>query len=422
MQINYNFVASLIKEKNNQIKENILLGNIHFPEKIIYTPQSLFQTENHSIFLQNLSNKLTLERIKEEKNFLKKKIENTNNKINNIRNYINKETLKNNNNKNKLPPLNTSKVLPVIKEKEEINKKSKEKFNKNKLLIEIKPLPTKRGNQVLIDKGINKEKEYDLEQNAKEFIRKINNYKINNITLKRQKQKKDLLRLKQEIEIAERRKQKEEYELLKKREEMKQNYLQRHYMNNYENNPQKIKKVKYHYYNPYNSAKKNRKNMMKNFSYVLNNNEYNYQNYNNNGYNYNIYPNINPYQQMNIEKERRNTENPVTLNVENNNPMYKDSNNHSLINESRSNNNSILNTSEKKAQDNKAGLKRQYVNIPIGDEEYGFRISGIGEKSVKIEKFIKYEDIYEAIESGNDTGLEAMIKQIIEDYEEEDEE
>ena len=74
-----------------------------------------------------------------------------------------------------------------------------------------------------------------------------------------------------------------------------------------------------------------------------------------------------------------------------------------------------------KAQDNKAALKRQYVNIPIGDEEYGFRISGIGAKSVKIEKFIKYDDIFEAIESGNDNGLEAMIKQIIEDYEEEDE-
>ncbi len=75
-----------------------------------------------------------------------------------------------------------------------------------------------------------------------------------------------------------------------------------------------------------------------------------------------------------------------------------------------------------KAVENKAGLKRKYVNIPIGDEEYGFRISGIGEKSVKIEKFIKYDDIYEAIESGNDNGLEAMIKQIIEDYDEEDEE
>ena len=75
-----------------------------------------------------------------------------------------------------------------------------------------------------------------------------------------------------------------------------------------------------------------------------------------------------------------------------------------------------------KAVENKAGLKRQYVNIPIGDEEYGFRISGIGEKSVKIEKFIKYDDIFEAMESGNDNGLEAMIKQIIEDYEEDDEE
>ena len=74
-----------------------------------------------------------------------------------------------------------------------------------------------------------------------------------------------------------------------------------------------------------------------------------------------------------------------------------------------------------KAQDNKAGLKRKYVNIPIGDEEYGFRISGIGSKSVKLEKFIKYDDIFEAIESGNDNGLEAMIKQIIEDYEEDDE-
>lgn len=75
-----------------------------------------------------------------------------------------------------------------------------------------------------------------------------------------------------------------------------------------------------------------------------------------------------------------------------------------------------------KAQDNKAALKRKYVNIPIGDEEYGFRISGIGAKSVKIEKFVKYDDIFEAIEAGNDNGLEAMIKQIIEDYEEEDEE
>ena len=61
---NYNFIASIIKEKNNQIKENILLGNIHFPEKIIYTPKIIYQSENHNIFIQNLTNKLSLERIK----------------------------------------------------------------------------------------------------------------------------------------------------------------------------------------------------------------------------------------------------------------------------------------------------------------------------------------------------------------------
>jgi len=350
---NYNFITSLVKEKNNSIKENILLGNIHFPEKIKYSPQILFQSESHTIFANKLLNKLSLEKIKEEKNFLNKKIEMTNNKINNIKNYINKEIEKKNNNKI-LPPLNISNILPVIKEKKESNKKSKEKHSKNKLLIEIKPLPTKRSNQMLIERRMNKEKEYDLEQNAKEFIRKINSYKINNITLKRQKQKKDLLKLKHEIEIAERKKQKEEYNLLIKREEAKQNLLRRQYIDNYEMNPQNIKRVKYHYYNPSNSEKKNRKNMMKNFSYVLHNNEYeyNYQyinNYNQKG-GYNIYPNINPFSQMsnNNDRERRNTENPGILNVENNNIIQNDSNNHSLLNESRSNNNSILNTSEKK--------------------------------------------------------------------------
>ena len=74
---------------------------------------------------------------------------------------------------------------------------------------------------------------------------------------------------------------------------------------------------------------------------------------------------------------------------------------------------------KEKAIANKPGLRKQYVNIPVGDEEYGFRISGIGAKAVKLEKYVKYDDIFEAIESGNDNGLEAMVKQIIEDYEEE---
>ena len=77
---------------------------------------------------------------------------------------------------------------------------------------------------------------------------------------------------------------------------------------------------------------------------------------------------------------------------------------------------------KEKALEFKDGLKKQFVNIPIGDEEYGFRISGIGGKSVKIEKFVKYDEIFEAIDAGNDTGLESLIKQVIEDYEEDEEE
>ena len=72
---------------------------------------------------------------------------------------------------------------------------------------------------------------------------------------------------------------------------------------------------------------------------------------------------------------------------------------------------------KEKALANKPGLRRQYVNIPVGDEEYGFRISGIGAKAIKLEKYVKYDEIFEALEAGNENGLEAMVKQIIEDYE-----
>lgn len=77
---------------------------------------------------------------------------------------------------------------------------------------------------------------------------------------------------------------------------------------------------------------------------------------------------------------------------------------------------------KEKALANKPGLRRQYVNIPVGDEEYGFRISGIGAKAIKLEKYVKYDEIFEALEAGNENGLEAMVKQIIEDYEEENKE
>lgn len=72
---------------------------------------------------------------------------------------------------------------------------------------------------------------------------------------------------------------------------------------------------------------------------------------------------------------------------------------------------------KEKALANKPELKRKTIDIQIGNEKYDFRIGGIGAKTVKIEKYIKYDDIIEAIENGNDNGLEAIIKEMIEDYE-----
>lgn len=77
---------------------------------------------------------------------------------------------------------------------------------------------------------------------------------------------------------------------------------------------------------------------------------------------------------------------------------------------------------KERALEYKTELKKQQIELPIGDDDYEFRVSGIGAKSVKIEKYIKYEDIFEAIEAGKEDGLEAIIKKFIEDYEEEDEE
>ncbi len=75
-----------------------------------------------------------------------------------------------------------------------------------------------------------------------------------------------------------------------------------------------------------------------------------------------------------------------------------------------------------KANEFKTELKKQSINVVIGDAEYDFKISGIGQKSVKLEKYVKFDEIFEAIESGNDNGLESIIKQLIEDYEEEEDE
>ncbi|MCF0226697.1 MAG: hypothetical protein HUK28_05230 [Methanobrevibacter sp.] len=76
---------------------------------------------------------------------------------------------------------------------------------------------------------------------------------------------------------------------------------------------------------------------------------------------------------------------------------------------------------KEKALDNKDDLKKKFVNIPIGDDEYGFRLAGIGGKAVKLEKYVKYDEIMAAIDEGHDEGLEAIIKELIENFEKEEE-
>ena len=76
----------------------------------------------------------------------------------------------------------------------------------------------------------------------------------------------------------------------------------------------------------------------------------------------------------------------------------------------------------KKAVDNKDDLKRKFVKVYIDDIEYNFKVTGIGEKSIKVEAFLKYEDIMDAVDMGKEDGIEYALKQFIEDYDEEDEE
>ena len=75
-----------------------------------------------------------------------------------------------------------------------------------------------------------------------------------------------------------------------------------------------------------------------------------------------------------------------------------------------------------KAVDNKQEIKKEGLTVVIGDGEEQFRISGIGEKAVKIEKYIKYEEMIEAFEQGKEDSLEISIKKLIEGFEPSDEE
>lgn len=65
------------------------------------------------------------------------------------------------------------------------------------------------------------------------------------------------------------------------------------------------------------------------------------------------------------------------------------------------------------ARVNKKNLIKKTVIIPIGDTEYKFKISGLGQKAIKLENFFFYGSIIEKVQQGIDDGLEYLIEQLI---------
>ena len=301
----YNFIFSTLKDKNNEIRENILLGNIKLPQKVDYSVQkSIFETEEHKLFLNNLTNQLNLTKIKEEKNFLNNKVEIINREINDLKRKNNifhkyNNIIRNNSSVKKMitisksiPSMDNLVSLPLLSE----NNMSTIKRNKANL-VEIKPIVKK--NYKHKNRIMNNEEEEYLERNAKEFIKKINNSKSNNLSIRKQKQQKDYLRLKKQIETMEKkRKMREEFEYQRSNSNENQKNLQRR-NNNLSNI--KFNNKKYQYYN-------NNKKLLKNFTHELRdfnsqfyynypNQQYQYkyqQNFNSDNYDM-INPNINDY-------------------------------------------------------------------------------------------------------------------------------
>lgn len=62
---------------------------------------------------------------------------------------------------------------------------------------------------------------------------------------------------------------------------------------------------------------------------------------------------------------------------------------------------------------NKKKLINKFFKVPSGGEEYKFKISGIGSRFIKIEKFFYYNEIIKKVLDGNEHSLEFAIEQII---------
>ena len=79
-----NFINAILTEKNKQIKENILLGNISFNSVLFYSKENeenTFKTPSHISFLNNLNRQKQLQEVREEKANLEKKVNMVDNQL-----------------------------------------------------------------------------------------------------------------------------------------------------------------------------------------------------------------------------------------------------------------------------------------------------------------------------------------------------
>ena len=302
-----NYIYSIITDKNKQIKENILLGNIKFNDILFYSNQkenNPLKTPSHLSFLNNLQRQKQLLEVREEKANLEKKVSLADNQLLSIKNKnkvlnnlnFNERYINTNLNNSKVNHTNSNSKNSKSKNK---NKKSSssEKKNKNNnsilptlgkekkikvknldlLPIQIKPYKSN-------SKVNNHETEEKLEKDARAFIQKINKNKQKELAKISKRQQRFALKLKNEIE----KKQRENHLKLNEYNRIQymyknngENFIQNNNNNNaynYSNvyrmreenqySPdnsmiKRHKNKKYHHYSPYNY--KNPK-MLKNIS------------------------------------------------------------------------------------------------------------------------------------------------------------
>jgi hypothetical protein len=233
-----NFIYTIIDEKNKQIKENILLGQINFPKFIFYSKRkedNVFKADSHISFINGLNRQKQLIDVREEKSTLEKKvnivdnqllyIKNNNNVVPNIILNYNEKYMNTNLNDIKINPnssndskINNSKTISKNRNKSNksfiSDKKSKieniksfptlsKERNKEKKIQNIALKPIQIKSYKSNSKINNHETEEKLVKNAKAFIQKINNNKKNILSLINKKQKKLNSKLKNEIEKIE---------------------------------------------------------------------------------------------------------------------------------------------------------------------------------------------------------------------------